>query len=75
MTGKYCTVGKTKGGEMNEQKQDTWLHDTVREITELAKLLGTDDMHLAGIIYLASIVRRRKRKSFKGVEINRTGKS
>ena len=47
----------------------------VLEITEIANFLGTKDMHLAGIIYLASIVRRRKRKPFTGVEVHRGGNS
>lgn len=63
-----------EGGGMNktvEQNQSEWLHSVVREITDIAKFLGTNDMHLAGIIYLASIVRRRKRKHFTGVEVHR----
>ena len=74
LTRKRVNMGKTPE-EIREEEELQRIHQIVQGITDMAKFLGTEDMYLAGIVYLASIVRRRKRSPFRGVEVHRVSSS
>jgi len=57
--------------QKDKLKTQYQIHHGLVEIQQIATLLGTEDMTLAGILYLSTIVQRRKRPVSIGIEVHR----